>query len=204
MGDPATNTSGAKMSHRIVFTHSMGNLMLAGAIESGKCSIDKESGTTWYEVSGPMYGSKMATQLDKICHDGGLYKVVADRLGYCAGDSVSNAYTSLEPNYPGLDAVAKTIAPRLSGALCGTSAFGLYSMYSAELEATAQLAGFAQLNDGVVAWSSCSVKASVQFKPDYREPWYVAAINHIDSECYNGDGWFGDDRKPCAWYALRT
>lgn len=143
--DVATKSSSmGKISNRIVFTHSMVNMMMAGAIESGRCGLDMSS-STWYEVSGPMYGSKMSTALDKICSgsDWSLYKLVASKLGYCTGGSVSAAYKSLEPTHPGLKGIAATIGPRLSGALCGTSAYGLASIYSVELAATAELAGFA-------------------------------------------------------------
>lgn len=204
--DTSTGTSSmGTISNRIIFTHSMGNMMMAGAVESKRCTIDSST-SSWYEVSGPMWGSKMASALDNICGRGDFsaFKFVATKLGYCDGKTVSQAYKSLEPNYPGLAGIAKTIAPRLSGAMCGTSAYGLASVYSVELAATAELAGFAGLNDGVVPWSSCSVEGkSVKFHPDYREAWYSAVVNHIDSSCYEGDGWYGDDRKPCSWYSLR-
>jgi len=190
------------VKHRIIFSHSMGNMILAGAIENKLCSIDNST-STWYEVSGPMYGSVMATKLKQICKNPGLYNYVASFLGFCVSGLPTPAYNSLIPSYPGLERLAETIAPRLSGALCGTSAYGLNSIYSAEMEATAALAGFLGLNDGVVPWSSCSVKGSTQMMPDYHESWYAASINHIDAECYNGDGWWGDDRQPCSWYSLR-
>jgi hypothetical protein len=195
-------------ANKIVFTHSMGNMMLAGAIESGLCSLDKET-TSWYEVSGPMLGSKMAEVLGEICAQGGLYKYVVTKLGFCLPEGgMTPAYRSLVPTYPGLEELAKTIQSRLSGALCGTSAYGITSIYSVEMLAVAELAGFEQLNDGVVAWSSCNAAAihglpDPGYKGDYRSAWYAASINHIDSECYNGDGDWGDDRKPCSWYALR-
>merc|ERR1712196_485102 len=100
-------------------------------------------------------------------------------MGFCtASGDPAPAYKSLEPGYPGLEQVAGTIGKRVSGAMCGTSAFGLSSMYSVELTATSELGEFGDVNDGVVPWSSCNVKGGVQFKPDYRSPWYAASINH--------------------------
>merc|ERR1711988_372573 len=137
-----------------------------------------------------MHGSKMASVLAKMCSDGGLYKYVAVKLGFCSPEGgVSRAYLSLEPSYPGLVGIAQTIAPRLSGAMCGTSSYGLSSIYSAEMVAVAQLAGFADKNDGVVPWSSCNVNMKVNgsdFVPDYHHQWYAAAVNHIDASCYEG------------------
>jgi len=192
------------ISNRIVFSHSMGNMALTAAIENKLCHFDNVT-TSWYEVSGPMLGSKMAEQLEYMCLNTTIFEFVAQKLGFCTPTgAVAPAYASLVPGYPGLERLAKTIGPKLAGAMCGTSAFGLTSIYSAEMEATSLLAGFAQLNDGVVPWSSCSVYGKISFSGDYRSTWYAASINHIDAECYDGDGWFGDDRKPCSWYALRT
>ena len=39
-----------------------------------------------------------------------------------------------------------------AGALCGESAFGLNSIYSVEMVATADLADFLDINDGVVRY----------------------------------------------------
>ena len=203
--DPVTGKSSmGAIKNRIVFTHSMGNMMLAGAIDSGLCSIDNET-STWYEVSGPMLGSKMASKLKDICDNEGLYKWVVTKMGFCLPDGgTTPAYQSLEPNYPGLQEIAKTIGSRISGAMCGTSAYGLTSIYSAEMLALAELAGFVGVNDGVVSWSSCNQQGgNVPYKPDYRSAWYGAAANHIDTACYEGDGDWGDDRKPCSWYSLR-
>lgn len=203
--DPVTGKSSlGAIKNRIVFTHSMGNMMLAGAIDSGLCSLDNET-STWYEVSGPMLGSKMASKLQDICDNQGLYKWVVTKMGFCLPDGgTTPAYQSLEPNYPGLQRIAKTIASRISGAMCGTSAYGLTSIYSAEMLALAELADFVDVNDGVVSWSSCNQQGgNVPYKPDYRSAWYAASANHIDTECYEGDGDWGDARKPCSWYSLR-
>jgi len=202
--DQAGRMTMGNITNTIVFTHSMGNLMLAGAIEAGLCSLDQAS-SSWYEVSGPIKGAHIASVLDTVCNQTGLYKFAAAHLGYCTpeGDPAP-AYKTLEPSYPGLDTMAQTIAPRLSGAMCGTSAFGLSSVYSVELSATSRLGDLQDdVNDGVVPWSSCNPKGSVRFEPDYQSAWYAAAVNHIDSACYEGDGLWGLDRKPCSWYALR-
>jgi len=203
--DPVTGKSSmGPIKNRIVFTHSMGNMMLAGAIDSGFCSLDKET-STWYEVSGPMLGSKMAAKLETICDNPGLYKWVVTKMGFCLPDGgTTPAYQSLEPSYPGLQEIAKTIASRISGAMCGTSAYGLTSIYSAEMLSLSELAGFEDINDGVVTWSSCNQQGgSVTYKADYREAFYKADANHIDTPCYEGDGDWGISRRPCSWYGLR-
>merc|ERR1711998_138383 len=121
-------------------------MILAGAIESKLCHLDNST-TTWYEVSGPMLGSRMAEKLTHICQNWGLFNYVASKMGFCLNDgTVTPAYASLAPTYPGLKRLAATIAPRLSGALCGTSAYGISSIYSAEMLAVSELASFDQLN----------------------------------------------------------
>jgi len=67
-----------------------------------------------------------------------------------------------------------------------------------------ELAGFEDINDGVVTWSSCNQQGgSVTYKADYREAFYKADANHIDTSCYEGDGDWGISRRPCSWYGLR-
>lgn len=127
----------------------------------------------------------MASKVADICAHKGVYKYVASKMGFCTPDGqVTPAYTSLEPGYPGLDGIAATIASRLSGAMCGTSTYGLASVYSAELTALAHMAGFGDLNDGVVSWSSCDVRGSVAFSKDYHDSFYAPSVNHIDTSCY--------------------
>lgn len=50
----------------IVFSHSYGNAAFAAAIQHGYCDIDKNS-SSWYEVSGPLRGSKAADWAGYIC-----------------------------------------------------------------------------------------------------------------------------------------
>ena len=54
-----------------VFTHSMGNLILASALAQGFCSLDKTelSGSRWFSLGAPWAGSvsaEKALRLDKL------------------------------------------------------------------------------------------------------------------------------------------
>ncbi|EEY62364.1 uncharacterized protein PITG_14790 [Phytophthora infestans T30-4] len=46
------------ISDTIIVSHSMGNLMLAGVIASGKCSLDSSS--TWVGIAAPMKGNQLS------------------------------------------------------------------------------------------------------------------------------------------------
>lgn len=49
----------------IVFSHSMGNLIVANAIKNGYCSLD--SSVSWYGVGAPIQGSMAAAKCESIC-----------------------------------------------------------------------------------------------------------------------------------------
>jgi len=44
----------------------MGTMILSAAIKNGVCSIDKDT-VSWYDVMGPIHGSKAALFLKEIC-----------------------------------------------------------------------------------------------------------------------------------------
>ncbi len=54
------------VKNTIIFAHSMGNLILGAAIKNGVCSLEKET-VSWYNVMGPVKGSKAAIVLKDIC-----------------------------------------------------------------------------------------------------------------------------------------
>lgn len=123
--------------------------------------------------------------------------------GHCSETvpgAVSKAYASMAPGYKGLDELVPIAAAHVSGAICGTSPFGLASVYSTIFKAMSSMVGFDGLNDGMVGTSSCEIPGKA-YTESYKSDFYQAAINHPDSTCQNGDGyWGGDDRKPCAWF----
>eukprot|EP01089_Gocevia_fonbrunei_P018597 TRINITY_DN632_c0_g1_i2.p1 TRINITY_DN632_c0_g1~~TRINITY_DN632_c0_g1_i2.p1 ORF type:complete len:281 (-),score=46.28 TRINITY_DN632_c0_g1_i2:109-951(-) len=179
------------ISNKIVFTHSMGNNILAAGIKHGLCDFDSSS--SWYEVSGPMYGSKAALKLDHICNDTfSPLKWVADDMGCCDGLAVSGSYISLQPSYPGLAGLAEILASRVKGAFCGTDAFGLLSSYSVPLDALATYVDYGESNDGMVPISSCAV-SQADWGTTISDSFYQGPYNHADATCRNGG-------NPCAWY----
>jgi hypothetical protein len=55
------------IKNKILFVHSMGNLILSAAIKNNFCDIDVNS-TAWYMLQGPILGSEAAKYLINICN----------------------------------------------------------------------------------------------------------------------------------------
>lgn len=134
-----------------------------------------------------------------------VLRELARREGYCegAGGTASPAYASLSTRNPSISRAARWRA-RVNGSMCGTSAFGLWSIYSLEMQALEQWVGFGQPNDGVVPAASCAAPDGAEAGSIPTMSQYTAGVNHYDLTCRNGDGWWGDDRRPCAWYLARA
>jgi len=138
------------INNKIVFTHSMGNLILAAAIRAGLCAFNLSS-SSWYEVSGPILGSKACDYVETIC-------VSRDRLeepmrdlavhwNYCNSSKPGDAnlaYLSMSTDDLGLPGLSKIVKDNIKGAMCGTSPFGLLSRDSLELEALSDFVGFGE------------------------------------------------------------
>jgi hypothetical protein len=190
--------------NRTIFTHSMGNLVLAQAFRSGKCSLDASS--VWYSASAPWQGSRAANKVASIC-DGSSSSLewLAEELHYCAKDGTPNrAYLSMTTDNPALAGLNAFAATQLSGAMCGNSDWGLTSKYSAAFEALSAIVDYGEDNDGMVGIASCSLP-STSYSLEFSDPYYIAAINHEDGTGAQGDGDLGEsNRQPCQWYAARA
>lgn len=196
------------IKNKLLFVHSMGNMVLAGAIKNGFCDIDKQT-TSWYNIMGPLNGSKAAKWLDAICKESGRlnwpYKYIAEQGGYCEpGKNVPyKAYQSLDPLYPGIVDILKIAKERVKGMLCGQSSYGLQTRYAIGLYLLSTLVGFGEESDGMVGFSSCNLGFKDQFQRDYQNNYYLANLNHADGTSRNGNGFWGVDRKPLDWFSLR-
>ncbi|KAH9147129.1 hypothetical protein AeRB84_009188, partial [Aphanomyces euteiches] len=97
-------------------------------------------------------------------------------------------------------AIQSKRAQYVSKVACGTSAVGLITVDSA-LQIVASLSKHDSANDGVVDINSCQAGYGTSgFGTSYSNSNYQAALNHLDMSFRNGDGWFGDDRKPIKWF----
>lgn len=188
--------------NKILYVHSMGNLIVAGALRNNICQLDESS--RWYDVMGPLLGSRAAELIEEVCagKDTELYRTIAKLGGYCVpGKNTSfPAYKTLRRDYPGIEGLADIARQYTKGTMCGISSFGLYTPYSV-LYLLSKIVKFGRENDGMVPIDSCGLGAA--FKEDYTAANYATASNHADGTCRSGDGWWRRDRSPCSWYSER-
>ena len=202
----------------IVVSHSMGNIIVAAALSNGYCNFGKS--VKWASVQGPWRGSKAVDSVASKCKRGkGILSKLGDVtldpllqfLGYCP---LSRGHLSLrrtpkvaskEPllssySSPIVSSVWKAYDKYVSAVLCGTSTIGLMSEFSV-LTTSAKLVGglVSSKSDGFVEYSSCSSGHIASFSSSYKDKFYVANVNHVDGTFRNGNGWWGDDRKPLKW-----
>jgi hypothetical protein len=206
------------VQNTVVISHSMGNLAIAEAFRTGLCSIDPES-SKWLSLHAPWKGSKAADFIKKLCSNPSVWskpvRWIATEMNYCQPSQNGEAnvgYLALTPEAPKLanGTLAAYAAAAVSGAVCGHSATGLVSEYSAALEALALAVEYGEENDGMVPVSSCLLNATatepaIVYNGSYASPFYFAKINHADGTMRDGNGDFGhDDRQPGKWLAVHT
>jgi len=188
------------IKNKILFVHSMGNLILAAAIRNKMCDIDLQT-TSWYSISKPANGSTVAATLKTLCADIEIETQIEYLQGICVDHQPGPAYQSMIPGAPGLSALYPIFEQKIVGSMCGTSSLGLISPYAAALTLVAKLGKLEKPNDGMVWYESCNIVIpGVRPSPSPTSKGYIAALNHADVTCRNGDGWWGDDRQPCTWY----
>ncbi|CAK4650200.1 unnamed protein product, partial [Aphanomyces euteiches] len=97
-------------------------------------------------------------------------------------------------------AILSKRAQYVSKIVCGTSAVGLVTT-DAALKIVGDLSKHDAANDGLVDINSCQAGYGTKgFGTTTSSANYQAALNHRDITFRNGDGWFGDDRKPIKWF----
>ncbi|KAF0701319.1 Aste57867_8169 [Aphanomyces stellatus] len=175
---PATNST--VVGKLILITHSMGNLIAAGAAATGKCTFTTDN-LTW---------------------------LVAGLVGYCplqpAYASIQDIRTvdaTLQQKYLAAQAIRRQF---ISRTMCGTSPAGLGTLGAVGMMAVASMAPFDSAeNDGYVTWESCTAGLSDiddTFGTDAETAVnYKAALNHLDTSFRNGDG-KTNDKMPLRWF----
>lgn len=190
--------------NKVLFVHSMGNLILAGAILNGTCSIDKET-TKWYDIMGPFEGSKAADMLDIICDNkmgNPLYRFVAEKGGYCNDGIPYPAYRTLQTTNEVIKSgnLTRIVIDNATGSMCGDSPIGIFSRYSV-LKILSIIVGYGDLNDGMVEITSCGWNDIKKYTDEFKEKFYLASINHADGTCRSGNSWiFSKLKSPCSYY----
>ena len=193
---------GGTITNTHIFTHSMGNLIFSGALTNGVCHLGASS--NWVSLSALWLGSKAAAWVDRVCTDTSklswILRKFADDEHYCNGTIGNLAYRSMKPSnlWLRLGVLRKTAEQFVTASVCGTSPFGIFSKYSAALEAISVAVDFGEKSDGMVGIDSCKLP-SRNYATDYHGTnFYMADINHADGTLRDGNGDSADD-SPVAW-----
>jgi hypothetical protein len=205
---PTSNSATGVIKDTIIVGHSMGNLNLAGAIASGKCSLDSSS--TWVAASGPFKGSMGPDYLEGACAGSltGLVSWALDIFGSCPANTALQNLTYDGGSYSSSTLNAKYAAARsvyakyVDAAMCSNDYSGLLSTD----QITYKLAGSviphkSSENDGLVEFQSCAAGLdSSAFGSSYSDAFYVTGLNHMDTTFRHGDALFKDSQKPVKWF----
>lgn len=194
----------------IIVTHSMATLVLALAIDSGKCYLGDSS--KWAAIQSPMKGSPAADSFSDACPTGdksdAIVHTILQWAGVCPTHSSFNHFYvqgGKKANEAGLngyyDRAQAIYRQRVDGAMCGTSSYGITSPYSVKFSAVDSYVDFkSEDNDGIVNLDSCiGTLDPTLFHTSYTSRFYAASINHADGTFRTSDGYWGNDRKPLRW-----
>ncbi|ETL49084.1 hypothetical protein L916_01374 [Phytophthora nicotianae] len=195
------------ISDTIIVSHSMGNLMLAGAIASGKCSLD--SSTTWVGIAAPMKGSKASDFIQESCagKTNFILEKMANDNGRCPPTTALKSMPFEGESYstPAINkafaAAQKAFQSNVSALMCSSSFWGLRSSDQTTLWALGMLGQHhSWKNDGMVEFQSCSVGfPESKFGRTWKDRFYRTKLNHYDMQFKHGDGWFSKAKMPVKW-----
>ncbi|EGZ17777.1 hypothetical protein PHYSODRAFT_255692 [Phytophthora sojae] len=192
----------------IIVTHSMGALMLAGAVANEKCSIDNS--TTWVSMSAPMNGTMASNYVQDICTDDDTqaFRKILTLLGKCpvGAGMKSIAYMGGKYSTMALNeayvAAQEVYRKHVSAAMCSNDNIGTVSKYQPEyLFLGAKIEHGTDEHDGIVTFESCrGGLPATQFSDSYEDKFYVSKCNHADTAFLNGNSFFRDAIKPVIWF----
>ncbi|XP_033747796.1 uncharacterized protein LOC117332853 [Pecten maximus] len=193
------------IKNTVIFSHSMGNLVIAAALHRKKCTFDTNT-SQWFSVQGPWTGSVVANTLSDICRKPTFFQKLIRRIlrgeGYCKPneDAEFNVYTTLKTSYVSptgirFDDLVDEGRKYVSGVMCGTSSWGQGEDYtdSAALWILQKYSNLGNPNDGMVAFNSCKLQTVVPFKTKSIHAYFKGKFNHADGTCRYGG-------CPCKWY----
>ncbi|KAE8974497.1 hypothetical protein PR002_g25897 [Phytophthora rubi] len=192
----------------IVVTHSMGGLLLAGAIANGLCSL--ASNSTWVSMAAPMAGSMGSDYNQASC--AGKSNFIVNTLvrmhNECpVGRAVrSLAYENGEYSSKGLKAAYRAAQQayrtNVSAAMCSENYAGLISTYQAYFWVLGHMIPHKSSdNDGMVEFQSCAAGMSrKRFGNSYLNRFYVTRLNHYDMTFRSGDALFSKAKMPMKWF----
>ncbi|GMG18228.1 unnamed protein product [Phytophthora fragariaefolia] len=192
----------------IIVTHSMGNLMLAGAIANELCELDSSS--TWVGLAGPMKGSMASDFVQDSC--AGKTNVALEKFAQITGrcpakkSIKSLAYEGEGYSSPKLDAAykaaQKAYRDNVYALMCGEGFSGLVSKYQPEFWMLGKMIPHkSKQNDGMVEFQSCAVGfPESKFGNTYQDRFYRTKLNHFDMQFLSRDAFLSEAKMPAKWF----
>ncbi|GMF34436.1 unnamed protein product [Phytophthora lilii] len=201
-------SKGTTISDTIIVSHSMGGLMVAGAIANKKCSLAPS--TTWVSTGSPMSGSMASDYFQESCKDETnlFMENYVETTGYCPADEgiKSLAYQRESYSTPELDeayqAAQKAYRDNVDALMCSNSYSGILSTYQVGFWVLGSVVSHkSRKNDGMVEFHSCAggIVAS-KFGNDYHDRFYVTKLNHYDVAFKSGDALLDKAKMPLKWF----
>jgi hypothetical protein len=203
----SSDLSSRTIEDTIVVTHSMGGLMLAGALANDECRLAKSS--TWVALSPPMSGSMSSDYLMDFCNDE-VDNFVTDLLfiGRCPASTATKSVVYKGEKYStaevdaAYDAAQAVYRKYVSAAMCSSSYVGNISKYQAKYMLGGRLIPHkSSKNDGLVEFQSCAGGISpTKFGRTPYHQFYQCELNHADTAFKTGDGIFKQTVLPIKWF----
>ncbi|KAL3658135.1 hypothetical protein V7S43_016978 [Phytophthora oleae] len=201
-------STGRTVSDTIIVSHSMGGLMVAGAIANGRCKLDKS--TTWVSTGSPMTGSMASNYFQESCKDQTnlLMERFVETTGFCPADDGIRSLAYEHGSYStakldeAYEAAQKAYRDNVYALMCSRSYSGILSSYQWGFWVMGTLISHkSRKNDGMVEFHSCAggFPAS-KFGKSYRDRFYVSKLNHYDVAFKTGDALLDKTKMPMKWF----
>ncbi|CEG41665.1 RxLR-like protein [Plasmopara halstedii] len=202
-----SSLSSRVVADTIIVTHSMGGLMMAGALANGQCSF--ASSTTWVSLSAPMGGSMGSDYLQNACSGKNVFiRAVANLIGKCPinkatlGLAYQNGIYSTPDLNAAFDAAQSAFRSNVKAVMCSKSYSGLLSADRAVYKLGGTFINHkSKQSDGIVEYASCTGGLPISsFGTNYNNTFYVTGLNHADTTFRHGDALFMNSHKPVKWF----
>ncbi|KAL8003888.1 putative alpha/Beta hydrolase [Plasmopara halstedii] len=191
----------------IIVTHSMGGLMMAGALANGQCSF--ASNTTWVSLSAPMGGSMGSDYVQNACSGKNVFiQAVANLIGRCPvnnstlGLAYQDEMFSTSALNAAFAAAQGAFRSNVHAAMCSDNFSGLFSFDQMKYFMGGTFVNHkSKQNDGIVEYLSCAKGLETStFGNSYNDTFYLTGLNHADTAFLHGDSLFRDSHKPVKWF----
>ncbi|CAI5739926.1 unnamed protein product [Hyaloperonospora brassicae] len=204
---PTSNVTEGVIDSTIIVTHSMGGLVMAAALATGRCKFSRK--TSWVALSPPMGGSMASDFMMGVCEkDGTVAENLFGLIGHCPMTVCrkSTIYQGEKYSTPSTNkayaAAQKAYRRNVAAAMCSDSPLGLFSPYQVRSAIGGKILPHkSEENDGLVEYKSCAAGLDVaKFGNHYLDRFYRPQLNHADTALLNGDGVLKNSQKPVKWF----